>query len=182
MIFLLICFFLVGTVSGDVNPFSKIQVKSQSAVFKRCKDSDLFCLQYKTNVHVTFADNTTMTAQSLRVFVKTKHFKKLEDSSESHVEKVVLQDCVKVNRKNQTVSADKVEILMANKRCYLEGNITVVQRKDGQKGIPVTAKCQKATLHWDDEELTLSGSAHKPVCTTIELHGNVNLWKKKDKA
>lgn len=179
---LLVVFLLVPVACLAVDPFSKITVKSCSATFQKKKDATgIFCLKYKKNVHVTFADDTTISSDFLDVFVKNKKMKKLDEKAKPELDRVVFKDNVKVNRKNQKVQADKVEVFVEKKLCKLEGNVKVEQFKQDKKDIPIVAECEKAYIHWEDDEITLEGDDENPVSTTIELDRDAKFISKKMK-
>jgi len=156
----------------SIDPFSKIIVKSDSALFsKDKKDSSLFNLKYKGNVRVSFADSTKITSENLKIFVRTKN-------SKNDIEKIVLEKDVKLNRENRKVQADKVELLVPLSLCKVNGNVKIEQMQNGEKDIPVSTECESAQFRWDKEEIELTGNEEKPVSTTIELGGKLKIFKK----
>lgn len=175
-------FFITNYSCLAVDPFSKITVTSGQAVFKKQKEKKklaggtCFSLQYDTNVCVTFADETKITADHLQILVrvsdkKTKEEKKEKKEKSEEVERVLFTDNVCMKQNNRSVIADKVTLLVSEKTCLLRGNVTIEQTKENEKDIPMKTVCQQAKLNWDSDEVALEGSAKKPVSTTIALGG-----------
>lgn len=163
------------------DPFSKITVKSQNAVFQKDKnDESLVHLQYNDDVQVTFADESTVSSDHLEIFVRTGSLKK-DEKTGPDVEKVVFKDNVCMDRKNQKVRADIVEVFTADKRCELHGHVKIEQIKQAERDVPLVTKCERAELRWDSEEIELIGTDRRPVSTVIELGGKFGLLQKKDK-
>lgn len=145
-----------------VDPFSKITIKSESATFQKNKGgNELYCLQYKDNVSVKFADNSKITAGILDIFLKKDKTKE--------VHKIVIRKNVLVRRSGQEAKADLAEIFVSDKLCKLKGNISITQRGDGKKNVPLKATCSSAQFKWSESEILLLGSRSKPVDTVIEL-------------
>ena len=155
------------------DPFSKITITSDSAVVRRLKkESDSFSLKYKDNVHVKFADETTIDSGSLKVLLKKK--------SKESIEKIIFKKSVFLKRDNQDVHADCVEIVPEKKLCLLTGNVKVTQKelkkldgKENKKNIPFIACANKAKFFWDSEEIQLEGDSKNPVSTIIKLEGKL---------
>ncbi|MCK4517352.1 hypothetical protein KAT92_01120 [Candidatus Babeliales bacterium] len=181
--------FLISPLSvfANTDPFKKITVMSKSAILqKENKDSQLFRLRYKDNVSVTFADQTEITSDELDILVEAKNLKgqdKVKASSDpvagSGVKQVLFKKNVCLKRINQTVWADEIKLFVQDKTCKILGNVKIEQKKASKKDIPVTTECEEAFLKWDAQEVTLRGSSSKPVSTTIELAGLLNVRKKK---
>jgi len=190
-VFLTIFFFtlLISPLSifANTDPFKKITVTSRTATFqKENKNSQLFRLRYHDNVDVTFADQTKITADELDILVEAKNLKGQDSGSTnsdpvagSGVKSVLFKKNVCLKRINQTVWADEIKLFVQDKTCKILGNVKIEQKKKSKKDIPVTTECEEAFLKWDAQEVTLRGSSSKPVSTTIELAGLLNVRKKK---
>jgi len=157
--------------SISVDPLSKVIVKSQSATIQKDRlDTSMICLQYRDDVHVTFADSSTVSADSLEIFVKKNEAKK-----------IVFKSNVCMNRNNQKVRADVVKLFVEEKRCELRGHVLVEQMKEQENDVPLKTKCEHARLKWDSEEIELVGSEIHPVSTTIEFGGTLRVLRKNKK-
>lgn len=174
-IFLLVFFGALagGEAFAGTNPFSKITVKSQKAIFQKelADAKDVARLEYSDDVHVTFADKTTVSSDFLEVFVATR--------PGTEVQRVVFKKNVRMKRLNQKVQADEIEVVVSKKMCELRGNVKVEQVKKKESDVPLKTKCGHATLRWDCEEVELIGSQAQPVSTTIELAGNLRKLQNK---
>lgn len=171
MAMLVLCFLGNNAWGAEkLDPFSKITVKSERACFKKMpQDNSSFSLQYKDNVHVCFADSTTVSADQLEVIVQDK----------TAVERVIFKNNVVVRREHRNVYADNVEIRVHEKLCTLSGHVRVEQLKNGQGELPMCTMCEKARVHWGSDKIELVGCDETPVCTTIELGGKLRLFHKK---
>jgi len=161
--------FLLPTVLQAVDPMSKVTVKSDRAVIK--KDKDAINVEYQENVQVILADSTTVLSNKLQVL-----------GEKTDVQKIIFTDNVRMDRQNQKVTADEVEIIIGAKTCHLRGNVTVEQTKQKDSDIPMKTACQKAVLQWDTNSVELVGNQRQQVKTVIELGGKArNLQKKRKK-
>ena len=146
---------------AESDPFSKIKVASKRAVFKRDKNKKkVACMRYLNDVKVEFADGTIIKADFLELFLKT---------DKKNVERVLFKKGVCMNRVNQTIHADEIEVEVDAKTCDLRGNVEFNQVKNKDGDIPLTTKCEHAKLRWDCDEIELVGSDVHPVCTKIDL-------------
>jgi lipopolysaccharide export system protein LptA len=163
------CFILFfSIISANVlaedkaDPFSKITIKSSCATFKKAANNkDLYCLQYKDNVLVKFADDSTISAAVMSIFFKKDKTKEIQ--------KIVLKKNVVLKRPDQEAIADLAEIFVSDKLCKLKGNISITQKGNGKKVVPLKTTCSSARFKWGERELLLLGSRSKPVDTVIEL-------------
>jgi len=166
-------------MDASIDPFSKITVKSKNAIFQKDEvDKSTIRLQYKDNVQVTFADSTTVSSDKLEIFVATEKSKKFEHSS-ADVKRVVFKNNVRMNRQNQKVQADEVEVIVSDERCELRGHVKIEQVKVTDKDIPLTTECDRAQIAWNSQEIQLIGSERKPVSTVIELRGKLRKFRRK---
>lgn len=166
--FVLFCLvFSFGFGAENIDPFSKITVTSQNAIFEReKKGSSLFRLMYSENVNVVFADSSTVSSDTLEIFMNSE---KEKDSTSSQLKKVIFKKNVVLTRKNHNIYADNIELAIEKKICKLSGNVKIRQIKQREKDIPFMTECEEALLKWEDEQVTLVGNKQQPVCTTIEV-------------
>lgn len=164
--------FFFSPLSPSTNdPFKKITVTSQNATFQKDKkNKSTIYLQYSDKVHVKFADSSTVSSDKLEIFVE-----------KGDAKKIVFKNNVRMNRNNQKVRADLVEVLVGEKRCDLRGNVRVEQVKKKENDVPIVTECAHARLKWEDEEVELVGSDKSPVSTTIQLGGRLRVLQKKNK-
>ncbi|MBU4269831.1 hypothetical protein KJ644_04790 [Candidatus Dependentiae bacterium] len=168
-------FFSKLNLSAKPNPFSKIEISSNSATV--CKDSkikNLFNFTYQENVLVKFADDSTAKAQELEVKLNTDKNtqvnKEVKDNL-SLIEKITFKKNVVVQNENKTICADMAVIFPKSKICKFVGNVEIKQTKINPKDIPITTKCVQAKLNLITEEIIFSGSENIPVSTTISIDG-----------
>ena len=145
----------------------------------RDKQAELFLLEYKNNVHVKFADGTTIDSNSLKVLMRKK--------SKNSVEKIVFKKDVSLKRvagaQAQDLNADLVELFPEKKLCTLTGNVKVVQHdpKSDKKIIPFATTAHRAQFFWESEQIELEGGEDEPVSTVIKLEGKLKTAKKEKK-
>ena len=84
-----------------------------------------------------------------------------------------------MNRNNQKVQADIIEVFVGEKRCDFRGNVKVEQLKAKENDVPIVTECEHARLKWESEEVELVGSEKNPVSTTIKLGGKLRVLRKK---
>ena len=185
---LLVVFFLtllssriLGT--AEVNPLSKITIKSNKAVCEKDKKNGEILIHYKENTLVTLADGSTIKADILTIIIKElpigkKENEKKEEATLSNFKKVILKGNVLIKQNNRTITADQIEVFPQTKKCLISGNIKVEQKKEDAKDIPIIAESSKAIVDLENQEITFLGTKQKPVTTTIVIEGYPGLMKK----
>lgn len=175
--------FFQSPIRGLSDPFSKISITSQTATcHKNADDPSLIDLIYHTNVTVTFADNSTITAQTLRILVKKSSLSStptVKNDIASHVKSIEFDTDVHVHRPLEVVSADHGEIVVSNNVCKLTGNVRVAHTKKDDKDVPVTVAGDQATIDWVNGNIELVGTATQPVRTSIDLTSNMQVLQAK---
>ena len=119
--------------------------------------------------------------------------------SSPEIDQILFQKHVKITRKNQEVTADQIEIVVAEKCCYAKGHVKIIYVDDTRVGDtsvnntsvnntsvnntsvkpPLLAKCDSAKLCWEDDEIILQGEKDKPVCTRLVLGTKLGFLNKK---
>ena len=180
----------------NVDPFSKINIKSQNAVCQKNKDKpQTYFFTYQENVLVTFADNSTINSEILQIELDTSDFSKLTNNNKpksekgnqdfsSVIKKIKFKNNVKLQNTNKTIEANVALVDLEKKNCYLSGNVKIEQKRikqNNSKDLPLTTYCNKACLNLETEKITLIGNTKKPVNTTIEIEKKSMRLKKKKK-
>lgn len=156
--------------------FSKVIVTSKRATCK--KDPSIpgtFVFHYLENVIVTFADQTTIHADTVEiVFDGIKQQKKNLSSSETippskdftqHFKKIQFSNNVYIKNGGRSITADKGIVDVPSKTCLLEGNVIITQSRTKKSDIPVTVQSNRARLNLTTMETVLEGSDAQPVHT-----------------
>ena len=169
----------VSPLRGSVHPFSKITITSQSATCQKdANETSLMRLTYKENVRVTFADESTVTSDSLLLIANKNVVSDKKDFS-SHVKTIEFDSNVYVKRPLETVHADHAQIIIPENKCVLTGNVVVMHNKKNDEDVPVTAKSEQAVIDWQTGDVELKGSSQKPVSTTIDLTSKMKILQEK---
>lgn len=167
-------FFLFFIFNGlfAQSPFSSIKITSNSALIEKSKsDKKLIHVSYAGNVRVKLADGSFINSEKLDLLVDSKASGADSKGEKSvPVKKAVFKKNVYAKKQHQQVHADRLELFVQEKKCYLSGNVLIEQTKQKKRDIPLQTKCNEAEVSWDTEEITLLGSAKKPVETIIELN------------
>lgn len=193
----------IAHAQQSVNPLSKITITSTRATCQKDKvNPQFFNFNYHGNVVVTFADQSTMTADQLEIIFEGKDLGKkflAHDNNKSaqpsttqsqqkpldQFKKVTASGHVTLTSQNRKAQAQKAEIILAQKLCTLTGNVTIRQKKTKPKEFPLTIESDQATLNLQTDELLFTGSESKPVNTVISLEDyeplNKNTKKSKRK-
>lgn len=176
----------VSAVATD--PLSKIVITSTNATcVKDPARPGSFVFTYQDNVHVTFADQSTVTADALEIVFDGKQKDKPaqvtvvphKESSLSSFKQIMFKQNVCFTSAHRKATADKANFYLKDQRCVLEGNVKIWQAKASPKDVPITIDSQKAEVQLATGQLKLIGSVQKPVSTTIVLEGHPALQKKK---
>jgi len=180
-------------LATPVDPFSKVVITSLNASCTKDHNAKgLFIFQYRDNVRIMFADNSSVTADFLEITfdgqsekktnsAATQKLQKSTTASIKNFKKIVLKNNVCIQNAQRKATADSAELFLAEQRCLLDGNVKIWQFKQAEKDIPVTIQSQKAALSLRTGEVKLLGSAIEPVCTTIVLEGHPSLKNKRIK-
>ena len=175
-----------------VDPFEKITVQSESALFEReLLDKSSFRLEYSGNVRVTLADETSITSKTLEIFLSAGKKGPEGFSGGVEIKKIIFRKNVLIDDKSRKISASCAELIVPEKLCTLNGNVKIEQSnveggafvkgdtlKDGEtvsrgESIPFVTECDRAQIEWDTKKIFFEGAKHKPVNTTIELGGKL---------
>ncbi|MFH1643702.1 MAG: hypothetical protein ABIA74_00815 [bacterium] len=178
LLFSLTCFPAKG--HNSVDPFSKINIKSNSAICQKDKiKQNTYFFSYKENVIVTLADDSTIKADVVEIELDSSNINELTSNSKttttknsdfsSVVKKINFKNNVKLNSKNKKIDANSALVDLNQKICYLSGDVFIEQIKQDKKDLPMTTKCDKATLSFETEEINLVGNKENPVNTIIEI-------------
>ncbi len=181
-----------------INPLSKITITSNRATCQ--KDQSLthqFVFNYQENVKVTFADQSTITSDTLEVLFEGRDLGKAlpfdhkkttrtntpknnaKNPSLQKFKKIIFSGKVTFANQNRTAKAEKAELLLSEHMCILSGNVSIHQKKTTAKEVPITIESDEAKLNLITDELCFSGSIHKPVNTIISLEDYEPLKKTK---
>lgn len=177
---------------NSIDPFSKINIKSNSAICQKAQTKpNTYFFSYKKNVIVTLADDSTIKADEVEIELDSSNLKGLTSNTKtttsknsnfsSVVKKINFKNNVKLNSKNKKIDANYAEIDLNQKICYLSGDVFIEQIKQDKKDLPITTKCENATLSFQTEELTLIGNQENPVNTIIEIDKTLIKKSKKKK-
>ena len=173
--------------------FSKVIITSKRATCK--KNSALpqtLAFNYLDNVIVTFADQSTVKADTLEIIFDdiTQQKKKSQKlpaphgakNFKDHFKKVEFRNNVRINRAQHSIAADKGLFNVADNTCRLEGNVIIKQAKTKDSDIPVTVQSNRATLNLATMETVLEGSDAQPVhtCFMFEESSLTHYKKHKD--
>lgn len=173
--------------AGNTDPLSKIVITSTNATcVKNPEQTGSFVFTYQDNVHVTFADQSTVTADSLEIVFDGKHKDSTElanilpqkKSSLSNFKHITFKNNVCFTSAQRRATANKANFYLQDQRCILEGNVKIWQAKTSPKDVPIAIDSQKAELQLATGQLKLLGTIQKPVSTTIVLEGHPALQKK----
>jgi lipopolysaccharide export system protein LptA len=179
------------TLDASVDPLSKIVITSTMATCtKGDKNSGEFIFKYQENVKVTFADQSTVTADSLEIIFdsKSKHSHKNKNihlnakspqSTMDSFKQILFKDHVCVVSAQRKATADMAYFFLPEERCVLEGNVKIWQVKQRKSDVPIAIESEKAELNLASGLVNFLGSTQNPVSTTIVLEGLPGLQKKK---
>ncbi|MBS1988283.1 hypothetical protein JST56_04785 [Candidatus Dependentiae bacterium] len=179
----------------SIDPLSKITIKSSRATCGKNKtDSKDIVLTYLDDVHVEFADHSTVTSQELEVICnlnkspsKTLPEKSGNKSSDqkskalSQFKKITFSKHVVINKDEFKATADYADILVDQRLCSLRGNVQIEHKKKSPKDVPVQVKSDAATIRLDSQQILLAGSSKSPVSTVIDLQDHPIIRNKTDK-
>ena len=199
----------VALIKNDVDPFSKINIKSQSATCQKDKTQpETYFFTYQENVLVTLADNSSINSETVQIELNTSNFSKLTNNDKpksennnkdfsSVVKKIKFKNNVKLRSTNKTIEANIALIDLEKKVCYLFGEVKIEQKankdsnviqeksnnkkQNSSKDLPLTTFCNRACLNLETEKITLLGNKKKPVNTTIEIEKKSMRLKRKKK-
>ncbi len=156
-----------------VDPLSKIVVTSTDALCtKNSGKLGLYTFQYRNNVHVTFADQSTITADFLEIVLDTKKadtHKSMQAPDLNNFKQITLTGNVRITSTHRKASADTARVFLTDQRVVLEGNVKIWQTKQKAHDIPVVIESSKAELSLRSGQAHLLGNAVTPVSTTIVL-------------
>ncbi len=186
-------FATITAVPSKVDPLSKIVITSTSAQCVRDdKKQGNFILTYQGDVHVTFADQSTVTAETLKIVLDGKQGKKIAAPGDkkpvekqqkdvlSNFKQITFKKNVHVVSGQRKAVADMAHFYLPQQRCVLEGNVKIWQTKQKPDDVPVAVQSQKAELFLQTGAFNFIGTAKVPVNTTIVLEDHPALKNKKD--
>jgi lipopolysaccharide export system protein LptA len=166
-----------------VDPLSKIVVTSTDAVCEKdAHHPGIFTFRYRNNVHVDFADNSSITADFLEIVLDAKKANASQHQQSpdiSNFKQVTLRGHVKLINAQRKAMSDQAHVFLAEQRVVLEGNVKIWQHKQKTSDIPVAIQSSKAELSLLSGQVHLLGDALHPVSTTIVLRGHPSLQHKK---
>ncbi len=142
------------------------------------KKNEKFIITYQGNVAVKLGDGTTITSESLTINLDKMPFVAGCTFDISNFKHIEFDGGIAIKSNNHYANAQKALLDMEQKVCTLLGNVFLEQKKVSPDDIPVTTRCQKATINLGTQEITVLGSNKEPVCTTISLEGS-SLFSKK---
>lgn len=184
---------------ASINPLSKIVITSNRATCQKDQaDPNFFIFNYHENVVITFADKSTITADSLEVVFEGQSLgKKIVPAQKTRTKKtqqtiakqspmekfkrITLSGNVTLINQNRKAQANKAELYLNEHRCMFTGNVIIQQQKTTAKEIPIKIESEQATLDLQTDEVLFTGSAINPVNTVISLEGYEPLQKKQKK-
>jgi lipopolysaccharide export system protein LptA len=169
--------------SQAVDPLSKIVVTSTDAVCaKDIQRPGIFRFQYRNNVRVHFADNSSITADFLEIILDSKkaaaHNGKLSPDI-SNFKQITFTGHVKLVSAQRKAEADAAHVFLIDQRVVLEGSVKIWQCKQKLSDIPVAIQSSRAELSLLSGQVHLFGDTLNPVSTTIVLRGHPSLQSKK---
>lgn len=177
-----------NSIFASVDPFSKITITSDTATCKALKTStenspkkapEKFALDYQKNVRVTFADQSSITSDTLHIdFDGSNH--EAKGKILNNFKKITFTNNVCITNAQRTVTAQSADLFLETKKCILQGDVKIRQTKEKPSDIPVSIDSQRAEFSFTDKEILLSGSSSCPVSTTIILDGHPAMSYKKD--
>lgn len=184
--YVFILFFIFFSNLYSIDPLSKINISSKTLKLSIEEDeSKNLSMEYKENVHVVLADETTINSNFLKfVLDKSITGDKAENSSDkqnneiSKIKKIFLEDNIVYSSKNRTVKADKAELFVEDKKFYLKGNVEVSQKKEKPKDLPIVIKGEEVKIDLNKDEVLICGTEDKVVETSIDLVGYPTLLKR----
>ena len=187
----LVCLISISVATAATNPLSKIVITSTNATcVKDQSNQGSFLFTYHDNVRVTFADQSTVTSDSLEIIIDSKQQPKPDESnaeahkpsSLSHFKRISFNNNVCFTSAHRTATAQTAYFYLHDQRCILEGNVKISQTKRNPKDVPITIDSQKAELNLATNQLTMHGTQQQPVSTTILLTGHPALQKREKKS
>lgn len=184
-IFFLIVITWVNNALATIDPLSKITITSERAICsKSIKHPGYFVFLYKNNVCATLADQSMVTADTLKVVFNAKGMgsnQKIDinhSQAPSPFKQIIFKNNVCITNAQRKATARTATVHLAKKQCVLEGDVKIFQTKQQPKDIPVVIASSKASLSLDTGQLELFGDKQKPVHTTIILEGHPSFDKK----
>jgi len=192
----IVSFICALTITSSVcatDPFAKIVITSTNATCSKIKEAnqikDLFKFEYRDNVNVSFADQSTISSSFLTVLFDTSVPKKTVNPSikkNKNTSKQALQNfksitfetnvCLK--KGSRKAVANSAKLFPQEQRCLLEGDVRIWQAKTKPTDVPVLIKSEKAELNLTTWQVNFIGSSQNPVSTTIVLEGHPAFAKK----
>lgn len=180
----------------SIDPLAKITIKSSRATCsKSTTDQKDVVLKYLDDVHVEFADHSTVTSQELEVIcnlskssLKALPEKKAaqavpekSDKALSHFKKITFSKRVVINKDEFKATADYADILVDQRLCSLRGNVQIEHKKKSPNDVPVQVKSDVATIKLDTQQILLAGCSKNPVSTVIDLQDHPIIRNKTNK-
>jgi lipopolysaccharide export system protein LptA len=190
---ILISLFFMHTICAGPDPFSKIVIESEQATaYKDPENPAVWVLHYDNNVHVSFADNSTIHADHLEVaFNVTRDKKQKEKSAPSGnfspikptanldtIKHIIFKNNVTIANDNRHATAQKATLFLTQKTCNLEGNVVIWQDKKEAKDIPFSVKSDAAQFDFTKDAISFSG---RPVSSSFDLSSTISKKKKSKK-
>jgi len=196
-----VIFLLSGTIfCAPVDPLSKITIKSSRATCTKNKnDQRDVIFKYLDQVHVDFADGSTVSSQELeivcnfskspsddlskKIVVKnsSQENSKKSDKASSNFKKITFSKKVVINKDAFKATADYADILVEQRLCTLRGNVHIEHKKNFPKDVPIQVTSDAATIRLDSQQILFAGSPKSPVSTVIDLQDHPIIRNKTDK-
>lgn len=176
--------------AGGVDPLSKIVITSNNAVCKKNgPNTGEYSFEYQGNVCVTFADQSTITSDSLEIILNEKSknsiiknmqpvTEKKEHSAADNFKSISFKNNVCINHAQRKATASRATLSLHTKLCTLEGGVRIWQPKQTPRDVPVAVTSNKAEVSLETGQVHFVGSVLKPVSTTIVLEGHPMLAKR----
>jgi len=192
-IYIVAFLFFMPNITAGLDPFSKITIESkQATAFKDPANPKVWVLHYDNNVHVSFADNSTITADHLEVafnVTRDKKQKKREAQSGTFsavkptadletIKHIIFRNNVTIASDNRHATAQKATLSLAQKTCNLEGDVVIWQDKKEAKDIPFSVKSDSAQFDFTKDAISFSG---RPVSSSFDLSSTFSKKKKSKK-
>ena len=147
---------------------------------------ECYCFEYKDDVKVTFADQSTITSDTLKILVFTEKTSKHDNNLPktiipSVIKKIDMNGNIKVKSLQDIIQADHAEIVSEKNICALRGNVRVEHSQQKQADMPVVLTSSCATFNLETKEVLFTGEEKNPVTTVIRLSSHETSERKPSK-
>lgn len=185
--------FFMPNIRAGLDPFSKITIESkQATAFKDPANPKEWVLHYDNNVHVSFADNSTITADHLEIIFNVACDKKQKKELTSTgsfspikptanletIKHIIFRNNISITSDNRHATAQKATLYLSQKTCNLEDNVVIWQDKKEAKDIPFSVKSDSAQFDFTKDAISFSG---RPVSSSFDLSSTISKKKKSKK-